>query len=234
MSAIPNKIPIGCPGFDRMLRGGFSVGEVALIYGEAAAGKTTTVIQAAVASAAKGLKVVYIDSDHSFTQQRFNQIAGGRSTDISELITLFFPETFSEQRRIVESLENYFTSRLGMVIVDSISSLYRAAFSGTESIFNLNRDLSRQVAYLGELASSHKIICIITSQVHSRLTPIASDIEPVARRSVFHFAATILRIKNTAKSSVKEFVLERMDGNDTAGGNCLVGLGENGLTDVRF
>jgi DNA repair protein RadA len=215
-----------------MLRGGFTRGEVALIYGEAATGKTAAVIQAATASAANGLKVVYIDSDRSFTQQRFNQIAGGRSAEISELITLFFPETFSEQRRIVESLESYVTSRLGMIIVDSISSLYRAAFSGANSIFDLNRDLSRQVAYLGELASSQNIVCIITSQVHSRLTPAAADIEPVARRTVFHFPRLILRIKNTPKPSVKEFVLERIDGIDTARGTCLVSLQENGLRDV--
>ena len=208
------------------------MGEVSLIYGEAATGKTTTVIQAATASAAKGLKVIYIDSDRSFTQQRFNQIAGGQSSDISELITLFFPETFSEQRRIVESLENYVTSKLGTVIVDSISSLYRAAFSNARSIFDLNRDLSRQVAYLSELVSSHSIMCIITSQVHSRLAPTASDIEPVARRTVFHFPRLILRIKNTPKPSVKEFVLERIDGTDTARNSCLVRLQENGLTDV--
>lgn len=217
-----------------MLGGGFTVGEVALVYGEAATGKTTTVIQAATACAAKGFKVIYVDSDHSFTQQRFNQIAGNRSADTSELITLFFPETFSEQRRIVESLENYVTSKLILVIVDSISSLYRAAFSGPDTIFNLNRDLSRQVAYLGELASSHNIACIITSQVHSRLTAIPADIEPVARRTVFHFPRAIVRIKNTPKPSVKEFILERVDGTDGAKRTCLVGIQENGLTDVAF
>ena len=215
-----------------MLHGGFTYGELALIYGEAATGKTTTVIQAATASAARGLKVVYIDSDHSFTQQRFNQVAGGQLADISELITLFFPETFSEQRRIVESLENYVTTKLGMVIVDSVSSLYRAAFSGADSIFSLNRDLSRQVAYLGELASSHNIVCIITSQVHSRLTPTTADIEPVARRTVFHFPRLIMRIKNTPKPSVKQFVLERIDGSDSVRGSCLVSLQETGLRDV--
>jgi DNA repair protein RadA len=215
-----------------MMRGGFTRGELALVYGEAATGKTTTVIQAAIASANKGMKVVYIDSDHSFTQQRLDQIAGSRSAGISELISLFFPETFSEQRRIVESLENYVTSKLGMVIVDSISSLYRAAFSGADSIFSLNRDLSRQVAYLGELASSHNIACVITSQVHSRLTPPVADIEPVARRTVFHFPRLILRIKKTPKAGVKEFLLERIDGVETTRSSCLVSLQENGLVDV--
>jgi DNA repair protein RadA len=231
LSEVRRKIPIGCLGLDRILRGGFATGELALLYGEAGAGKTTTMIQAATAFAAKGLKVIYVDSDHSFTQQRFDQIAGSRSSDVSELITLFFPETFSEQRRIVESLENYVTSRLGMVIVDSISSLYRAAFSVAESIFSLNRDLTRQVAYLDELASSHNIACLITSQVHSRLKPPVADIEPVARRTVFHFPRLIIRIRNMPKQNVREFVLERIDGTDTVT-SCLVSLQENGLTDI--
>jgi DNA repair protein RadA len=215
-----------------MIHGGFAMGELVLVYGEATTGKTTTVIQAATAFASRGFKVVYIDSDRSFTQQRFDQIAVGRSSTLSELITLFFPETFTDQRRVVESLENYVTPKLGMVVVDSISSLYRAAFSGAESIFSLNRDLSRQVAYLGELASSRKIACVITSQVHARLQPPVADIEPVARRTVFHFPQLIIRIKSTPKPKVKEFVLERIDGEDVSRSSCLVSLQESGLTDL--
>ncbi len=215
-----------------MIHGGFTRGEVTLIYGEAATGKTTTVIQAAASSAKMSLKAIYIDSDRSFTQQRFRQIAGDQTKDISELISLFFPETFSEQRALVESLENYVTPSLGMVIVDSVSSLYRAAFSDAESIFSLNRALGGQLAYLSELASSHNIACLITSQVHSRLTPPVADIEPVARRTLFHFPRTILRARNTPKPSVREFVLERIDGSDTHRSTCLVKLQESGLADA--
>ena len=214
-----------------MINGGFTREELTLIYGEAATGKTTTAIQAAASSAKMRLKVIYVDSDRSFTQQRFRQIAGNQSKDISELISLFFPETFSEQRALIESLENYVTPSLGMVIVDSISSLYRAAFSDTASVFSLNRDLGRQLAYLGELASSHNIACIITSQVHARLTPPVSDIEPVARRTLFHFPRTILRTRSTPKQGVREFVLERIDGKDIPRSSCLVRLQESGLAD---
>jgi len=226
------KITIGPPCLDNLLHGGLRRGEVALVYGEAATGKTTTAIQAATAAAKEGLKAIYIDCDHSFTQQRFNQIAGSRSEELSELINLFLPETFSEQRTIVESLENYATPSLGIVIVDSVSSLYRAAFSETASIFSLNRDLSRQLAYLSELATSHKIACVITSQVHARLKPPVADIEPVARRTLFHFPRLILRLRNTPKPSVKEFVLERIDGVDAARNSCLVMLRDSGLTEI--
>lgn len=233
MPAEQEKIPTGCLSLDKLLRGGFSRGEVTLIYGEAATGKTTTVIQAATSAARIGLKVLYVDSDHSFTQQRFHQIARTESQAASELIMLFLPETFAEQRALVESFENYVTPSLGLVIVDSMSSLYRAAFSRAESIFTLNRDLSRQLAYLGELSASSKVACIVTSQVHARLTPPVGDVEPVARRALFHFPRAILRLRNTPRQGVKEFALERIEGSDTRGSSCLVALRETGLEDVR-
>jgi len=231
--ATAEKIPSGCPSLDKLLRGGFSRGEVTLIYGEAATGKTTTVIQAATSAARIGLKVLYVDSDHSFTQQRFHQIAGTESQTASELIMLFLPETFAEQRALVESFENYITPSLGLMIVDSMSSLYRASFSRAESIFSLNRDLSRQLAYLGELSASSKTACIITSQVRARLAPPVSDVEPVARRALFHFPRAILRLRNTPRQSVKEIALERIEGSDTRGSSCLIALTETGLQDVR-
>jgi DNA repair protein RadB len=233
MPAAEDKIPTGCLSLDRLLRGGFNRGEITLIYGEAATGKTTAVIQAAASAAEMGLKVLYIDSDRSFTQQRFQQITGTKSQTASELIMLFLPETFAEQRTLVESVENYVTPSLGMLIIDSVSSLYRAAFSRTESIFMLNRDLSRQIAYLGELSARSKIACIITSQVHARLTPPVGDIEPVARRALFHFPRAILRLRNTPKQGVKEFILERIEGSDARGNSCLVALSDAGFKDVQ-
>ena len=232
MRAGQERIPTGCSSLDKLLNGGLARGEVALVYGEAATGKTTTVIQAAVAAAKLGLKILYLDSDHSFTQQRFHQIAGVNSEEVSQLILLFLPETFSEQRSIVETLENYVTPSLGLVIIDSMSSLYRAAFPGSESIFSLNRDLSRQVAYLGELSASRRIACMLTSQVHARLSSPAAEIEPVARRALFHFPQTILRLRNTPRTNVKEFVLERSGGSEVRRTSCLIALSETGLSNV--
>jgi RecA/RadA recombinase len=232
LTATPGRISTGCDGFDKLLHGGYGRGEVTLVYGEAATGKTTTIIQTAVAAAKMGLKTLYVDSDHSFTQQRFQQISGAKSQDVSQLIMLFLPETFSEQRQVVESLESYVTPSLGLVVIDSVSSLYRAAFSTSESVFSLNRDLSRQVAYLDGLASSHGLACILSSQVHARLTPPTGDIEPVARRTLFHFPRTILRLRNTPKSNVKECVLERFAGSEASRASCLIALGGKGFSDV--
>ena len=218
---------------DRLLNGGFGKGEMSLIYGEAATGKTTMAIQVAVTAAKMGSKVLFLDADHSFTPQRLHQIAGVQNEEISPFILLFFPETFSEQRRIVESLESYVTPSLGLIIIDSMSSLYRAAFSGPESVFNLNRDLARQAAYLSEFSSSHKLVCILTDQVHARLTPPVADVEPVARRTLSYFPQNIIRLRNTPRPNVKEILLEKAGSADKNRTSCLAVLGEPGFSDLR-
>ena len=223
----------GCNGLDKLLQGGIEQGEITLLYGEAATGKTTICIQASTSVATRGQKALFIDSDNSFTQQRFHQIAGDNSHSLSELIMLFFPDTFEEQRMLVESLNNYVTPRLGLVVIDSMSTLYRAAFPKTGSVFNLNRDLTRQLAYLADLTRSKKIACVITSQVHARLKPMGNQIEPVARRAIFHFPSTIIRIRNTPNPTVREFALERLKGADTRDGRCFLTLTERGFTETR-
>jgi DNA repair protein RadB len=228
---LEQTIATGCVALDKLLHGGMECGEMTLLYGEAATGKTTCAIQAATSAARKGMKVVFVDSDNSFTEQRFNQIAGVDAQSLSELIMLFFPDSFENQRMLVESLGNYVSPNLGLVVIDSMSTLYRAAFSKTDSIFNLNRDLARQLAYLADLTLSKRIACLITSQVHTRLKPIGAQIEPVARRALIHFSKTIVRVRNTSNPIVKEFTLERLRGADRVEGRCFLTLSDRGFVE---
>lgn len=182
-------------------------------------------------TALEGFKVLFIDSDNSFTQQRFYQICGSKARSLSERIMLFFPETFEEQRTLVESLNNYVTPSVGLVVIDSMSTLYRAAFSKAGSIFNLNRDLTRQLAYLADLTLSKKIACLITSQVHASFKPSGDQIEPVARRALLYFPGTIIRIRSSPNPRIKEFMLERLK-RANVDRRCLVEITENGLEDI--
>ncbi|MFQ5762451.1 MAG: ATPase domain-containing protein, partial [Candidatus Bathyarchaeia archaeon] len=66
---------------DRLLKGGVTSGEILLVYGEAATGKTTFCLQAALAVAALDKGTFYIDGDGSLSPTRLNQLVEAYSSD---------------------------------------------------------------------------------------------------------------------------------------------------------
>jgi DNA repair protein RadB len=232
LTSIEDVIPSRCEPLDRLLGGGFATGDLVVIYGEARTGKTTLVIQTAVEAARRGSKVLYIDIDHSFTHQRFTQLAGEDSGGVSEQILLFFPETFSAQTSLVENIENYLTATTRLVVVDTITSLYRVSLGSVERTFSLNRELNRQLAYLSEVAIRRKLVALLTSQVHTRMDFPFGRIEPVARRTLAHWPSTIIRLRNTADRSRKEIIVERRKGRRTSPLKCLTALTVRGFEAV--
>ncbi|MEM4251191.1 MAG: ATPase domain-containing protein [Candidatus Bathyarchaeia archaeon] len=202
------------PSLDRLLGGGFPTGQLSLIYGEASSGKTTLSIQ-------------------SFSHQRLLQIAGGRDEDACKGILIFLPQSFGEQSRIVESLENYITKKVGLIVMDTVTSLYRVALGKAGGSFGLNRELNRQLAYLAELAAEHNLVVLVTGQVRSKVEGIGWQVEPVARRTLLHWPRVILRLKPTAEQKIKEARLERSPDQAYEQKRCYLEMTQSGLVDFH-
>lgn len=231
LKSIDDVVPSRCDPLDALLGGGFTVGEITVVYGEAETGKTTLVIQTAIEAARRGSKVLYIDTDHSFTHQRFSQLAGEGADAVSEQILLFFPDTFSAQTSLVENIENYLTPSARLLVADTITSLYRVGLGSAERTFSLNRELNRQLAYLSTVAVRHRLVVLLTSQVHARLDFPFGRIEPVARRTLAHWPRTIIRLRNTSEQSRKDIIVERTRGRQTTL-RCSAKLTERGFESV--
>lgn len=65
-----NIVPTGCISVDTLLAGGLREGHLTEFYGEPASGKTQLCTTAAVASAMRGDRVLYIDTTGSFSSRR--------------------------------------------------------------------------------------------------------------------------------------------------------------------
>jgi DNA repair and recombination protein RadB len=221
-------VQTGSAVLDNLLNGGIVQGEVTLVYGEAATGKTNLALQVSARTAKTGSRVIYVDADQSFAHQRFNQIA----PDIGEQshnIVIFIPEFFLDQTKIIESLEKYVTRNTRLVVVDAVTTLYRVASATSEERFALNRELNRQMAYLSSLAGVHNLAVLVTSQVHARFGSSIASVEPVARRTLFHWPHTIVRLESTAKKNVKRAVVERYHSKNSAGMMCYLTLTDRGF-----
>ena len=232
MRSGPDVVSTGCSSLDIMLRGGFPFSSVSLVYGEASTGKTTLSIQCAVECAKRDLKTMYIDADRSFSQNRLAQIASGHLEKVAAGIVVFAPETFLEQTSLVESMESYVTANTGLIVVDTVTSLYRSSLGSTERVFAQNRQLNRQLAYLAELASMRRLAVLVTSQVHSLPFRGEDQTEPVARRILTYWSSVTLRLSLTANPSVKTAVLERFPSHNVLPSSRLLRMTERGLEEV--
>src|SRR4030042_473156 len=173
---VPYRIPTGCKTIDRVLEGGPSSNNISLVYGEEETGKTTFALQCAANCARQGFKVLFIDCDSTFYAKRLSQIASEEFEKIAEQIILTRPTDFSEQTMIIDHLSNYVTKTFGLVVVDTITSLYRAKVSESPGkAFELNRELNRQLASLAQFVKIHKIAILMNSQVRTAFNVLFED-----------------------------------------------------------
>jgi len=225
-------IPSNCVSLDKLLDGGIPVDGVSLVYGEAETGKTSLAIQFAINSARMGYKAIFIDSDDTFSPRRLSQIAYHDFEKISPLIILVKPTTFQEQAITIDHLDEYLTKKVGLVIVDTVTSLYRAEIGGPKETFASNRELNRQVACLAQVAKTQNISVLITSQVRSVFVEERVSIEPVATRVLKFWSDVVLNLKPTSQIRMIKALLEKHPKRKHFA-SCYLTIEETGIRDYR-
>ena len=187
-------------------------------------------MQSALKASAKGFKVFFVDSDLSFSVQRLESLDRGR--ELAENIVLFQPENFREQTRVLESLEVLLSKTPSLLIIDSVTGLYREGLEKPSAAFTQSRELNRQLAYLSDLSSRLDLTVLLTGQVHSQPGLGSWTIAPVAIRTLKHWSSSIIKLRPTPRQDVRECLLEKLDGKELRGPRTLIRIGENGLADA--
>jgi RecA/RadA recombinase len=220
----------GCHGIDRMIGGGLALHKVCLLYGEAATGKTILSMQCSLEAAREGCRVLYLDSDQSFSANRMERLADNGK--LAERIVLFRPDDFDEQGRIIESVEGILSKTPTLLVVDSITGLYRTGRVSSQESFARDRDLNRQIAQLHALSNRSALWVLLTGQVHS--SPAGGEwiIEPVAERTLRHWSDLVLRLNQTPRQNVRDCFLEKRNGLEVTGSHSPFKITERGIEDT--
>lgn len=180
------RLSSGCEGLDRLLGGGYEPGIITQIYGEAGTGKTTIVLQAAVGAVGRGLKVIFIDTE-GFSVERFRQIAGEGAKEIGAKIVVFEPLNLEQQHSSIKDATKIAGKEFGLLILDSATSLYRAAFEGDDNR-PVRRALAAQLGELQEMARRHRIPVVVTNQVYMEIE--TGNLRPLGGMAMDHATKT--------------------------------------------
>ncbi|MDR0372181.1 MAG: AAA family ATPase [Nitrososphaerota archaeon] len=226
------QISIGVDCIDKTIGGGINPQTITLIYGEPETGKSTLAMQSAVHCALQGSKVLYADCDNTFSTQRLAQLSGDRFDEIAERIVLVKPNDFREQTILIDHIEDY-TIGVGLIIIDTFTSLYSAKAAESPRAFGTNRELNRQLAVLAQTVKTRKIPLVITSQVRNVISDDASGVRPVATRVLQFWAENILFLKPTEFPQTIKATVEKAHGllHSTV---CYIQIGGNGIKDTKL
>ena len=161
-----NVLSSGSKVFDTLLAGGYERDTVTTIYGPAGSGKTCLCILATVKAAETGKKVIYVDTEGGFSVERLKQITP-RFMDVLKQIVFYKPTSFNEQVDVFQTLKEILRENVGLIVIDSIAMLYRLELGQTTDVYELNKELATQIAYLTEIARKKNIPILITNQVYA-------------------------------------------------------------------
>lgn len=165
---IHEKVKSGSKVLDRMLDGGYEPEIITTIYGPAGSGKTNLTMLCAV-NCSRAKKVIYVDTESSFSVERLKQIAPDYAKILDRMIFLR-PTSFAEQVDSFKKLKELVkidADNIGIIIIDTISMLYRLELGKSDDVYDVNRELGRQLQWLSEIASKKKIPILVTNQVYA-------------------------------------------------------------------
>ena len=159
------RITSGSGVIDRLLNGGYETDVITTIYGPAGSGKTNLCLLAGISVAKSGKKVIYIDTEGSFSVERLKQI-----DETSESLKHFIfmrPTNFDEQKRVFSRLKDANFENVGLIIIDSMAMLYRLEKGKVSEVYDINRELGLLLGILTEIARKEEVPVLLTNQVYA-------------------------------------------------------------------
>lgn len=142
---------------------GLIFGYIYEFAGEFGAGKSTLAHQVAVLAAAE-CEVVYIDTESAFNLTLIQALERRFSIQAADRITVYTPTTVTQLELVVRKLPAHLESAC-VIIVDTITALYRAEFVGRENLALRQQRLHYVVDLLRRHARTYNALVLLTNQV---------------------------------------------------------------------
>lgn len=233
-----SKISTGSQNFDTMMAGGFETGAITECFGEYGSGKTQIghLLAVNVLKEDPDAHVIYIDTENTFRPERIKQFADGaglNTEDALNRIMVARAYNSDHQMLLAEKAESLITEqgkKVRLLVVDSLTSHFRAEFIGRGTLAERQQKLNRHMHTLSKFASSHNLCVYVTNQVMAKPDQFFGDPTQAIGGHVVGHASTFRIYLRKGKKGTR--VAKLVDAPNLADGECCFEVQESGLRDV--
>ena len=232
------KISTGLKAFDDLLGGGFETGGISEIFAEYGSGKTQIAHLLAVHTIKQinDARIVYVDTENTFRPERIEQFAKGVGLDPKEVLKkIKVARAFNSDHQMlladkIEDLIKKDKLNVKLVIIDSLTSHFRAEFIGRGTLATRQQKLNKHMHTLSRLADAYNLCVYVTNQVMTRPDQFFGDpTEAIGGHIVAHNSQTRIYLRKGKKGSR---VAKLVDSPHLADGEINFFLGEDSLKEV--
>jgi DNA repair protein RadA len=233
------KISTNSKDLDELIGGGVETNGITEAYGRFASGKTQIGFQLAVNVQLPREKggmdggVLFIDTEGTFRPERIVSIAEAKGIDPTkclENIVVVRALTTEQQILTAERADKLITEKnIKLIIVDSITSLFRSEFLGRGALGERQQKLNGHIHRLQMLADKFNIAIYITNQVMDNPGIMFGDpTTPIGGNVIAHAATTRLYLR---KSKEEKRIIRLVDSPSQPEGECVIKVTPDGIKD---
>lgn len=232
------KISTGSKGFDAMMDGGFETGAITECFGEFGSGKTQIghLLAVTVLKSDPQAYAVYIDTENTFRPERITQFALGIGLDPQDALSrIMVARAYNSdhQMLLTEKVDTLITEqgkKVRLVVVDSLTSHFRAEFIGRGTLAERQQKLNRHMHALSKVANSNNICVYVTNQVMAKPDQFFGDPTQAIGGHVVAHASTFRIYLRKGKKGTR--VAKLIDAPNLADAECAFEVMEGGLKDI--
>jgi DNA repair protein RadA len=236
------RLTTGSKKLDELLGGGFETQNITEFFGEYGSGKSQLAHQVCVnvqlPAERGGLEsgALYIDTENTFRTERIFQMAHHLGLDPEEAVKkIILAEAFTSDHQmfLLENADEIIKeNNIRVIVVDSLTSLFRSEYVGRENLAERQQKLNRHMHKLIRLARAFNTVSLVTNQVMSSPDAIFGEtIRPVGGHIVAHTSQTRIFLRKTTRRNVR--IARLVSSPYLPEGECVFKITENGIEDIN-
>ncbi len=235
------KISTGSKELNNLIGGGIETQSITEVYGKFASSKTQWCFQTSVMvqlpkeKGGLGGNALYIDSENSFRPERVVSIAKAMGLDPDKALkNIFVARAYNADHQMLltdKASELIKEKNVKLLIVDSLTSHFRAEYIGRGQLADRQQKLNRHMHALQKIAEMSNVAVLVTNQVMERPDILFGDpTAPIGGNIVAHASKTRIYLR---KSKDDKRVAKLVDSPSLPDGEAIYRITEKGMEDAE-